>query len=436
MTTALQTYLLSRMALATAVAAGLSMHTAEAQTHKTSASPAISYALIAQDNVPLRAAPQASATQQAQLWQGELVEVRGQRMEFAQVWDRKRERGGFVRMNQLRSVSFSAGDTDGLMSVLQFIKDAPGSEGLAFGYGAAWLKAASPSQANSATGAQVLDAMAVAAERLARRASSNGLSKSAQEAAAAQLDAAQRYSLRFESIQGDGVGSQVTVCYDGELFARLLAMPAASGEHRARAALALSRSDCEDPALAIKNPIERSKNDEWRAAVLDKVDTLGLPAHLANRVHLRRAQVWSTLAYDRSRNGKTSAVQAAQRSLDALASINKTELPEEEQALLNDAVMRVNASRWAAVEVTSHNTDPAVVTTAGTEAGQTCVSLVLGHSVVAKRCLFTQPRAQCRHAGRTNAGRLAGNVGVSQGGRHLAGRCADSCGSQPRRRLC
>ncbi|TAG27908.1 MAG: hypothetical protein EAZ37_03875 [Burkholderiales bacterium] len=351
-------------------------------------SASISHALIVQDNVALRAAPRDSANAQAQLWQGELVELRGERVDYVQVWDHKRERGGFVRASQLRRVSFAPTDADGLLSVLRFVKDTPGSEGLAFGYSAAWLKAASASQVNSTQGAEVLDAIGTAAERLARHASSSGMSKAQQEAASAQLDAAQRYGIRFESFAQDGMDAKMTVCYDGEVFARLLAMPAATAEQRARAVLALTRSDCEDPALALKKPLEHSKNQEWRASVIDKAETQGLPAYVANKVQMRRASLWSSVAYDRARSGKATAAQAAQRSLDALGAINKTELPEEDMAAFNDAVMRVNASRWAAVEITTHNTHPAIVTTAGSTPGETCVSMILGHATVAKRCTY------------------------------------------------
>jgi hypothetical protein len=271
---------------------------------------------------------------------------------------------------------------------VRFVKDAPGSEGLTFGYSAAWLKAASAQQMSSAQGAEVLDAIGSAAERLARRASSTGISKAQQEATSAQLDAAQRYGIRFESIAQEGMDARMTVCYDGEVFARVLGMPAATHEQRARAALALTRSDCEDPSLALKNPVEHRKNQEWRAAVIDKVDAQSLPTYLANRVQMRRASLWSSVAFDRMRSGKPHVALAAQRSLVALGAVNKNELPEDDTGAFNDAVMRVNASRWATVEITTHNTHPAIVTTAGNTPGETCVSMVHGHAIVAKRCTF------------------------------------------------
>ncbi|MBX9831987.1 MAG: hypothetical protein K2X78_02960, partial [Burkholderiaceae bacterium] len=50
-------------------------------------------AIVVQDQAGLRAAPRDSAQQQSSLWQGEVLEVRGERLDYLQVWDHKRERG-------------------------------------------------------------------------------------------------------------------------------------------------------------------------------------------------------------------------------------------------------------------------------------------------------------------------------------------------------
>ena len=52
-------------------------------------------AIITQDQTWLRAAPRDSAQQQAVLSHGEVVEVRGERLDYVQVYDHKRERGGY-----------------------------------------------------------------------------------------------------------------------------------------------------------------------------------------------------------------------------------------------------------------------------------------------------------------------------------------------------
>jgi hypothetical protein len=54
---------------------------------------------VLQDEVALRPAPRASARPNALLWQGETVEVRGERLEYLRVYDYRRERGGYVRAN-------------------------------------------------------------------------------------------------------------------------------------------------------------------------------------------------------------------------------------------------------------------------------------------------------------------------------------------------
>jgi hypothetical protein len=57
---------------------------------------------VVQDQTPLRAAPQEAATRQATLWQGEWLEVRGERQGFLQVYDHRQERPGYVRQQQVR----------------------------------------------------------------------------------------------------------------------------------------------------------------------------------------------------------------------------------------------------------------------------------------------------------------------------------------------
>src|SRR5258706_12963686 len=64
-------------------------------------------AIVIADQASLRAAPRDSAQQQAQLWQGELVEVRGERMDYLQVYDHKRERAGFVKASQVRRTALA-----------------------------------------------------------------------------------------------------------------------------------------------------------------------------------------------------------------------------------------------------------------------------------------------------------------------------------------
>src|SRR5215510_10734048 len=80
-------------------------------------------AIIVKDQAALRAAPRDSARQQAVLWQGEAVEVRGERMDYLQVYDYRRERGGFVHVSQLRRLQLTPDDARELLAVARFLRD-------------------------------------------------------------------------------------------------------------------------------------------------------------------------------------------------------------------------------------------------------------------------------------------------------------------------
>ena len=206
----------------------------------------------------------------------------------------------------------------------------------------AWLKAASAAEINSEAGAEAFEALGLFAERLSRRASSGvSLAKPAAATVATHLEVAARYGVTFNSIERDG---RMWVCYDGEAFARVLAI-STHPQRRARAALALTREECMNPTL---RPIERAKVDEWRADVLGRVDSAALPAYLKNRLHLRRAGLLAGIAYQqlRQNDAAPAAAQAsAERALNDLAGVVKSELTDDDLPAYNDAAMRVNASR-------------------------------------------------------------------------------------------
>ena len=238
------------------------------------------------------------------------------------------------------------------------------------------------------------------ADRLAQRASTGNANPAspgsppasptrADLALSAHLEIASRYGVAFKSYESDGT---MRLCYDGEAFRRVLAMSAADAAQRARAALALTRPECIDPQVGVT---ERQQVDAWRAEVLDRVDEMQLPATVRNRVAMRRAGVWSALAYQRTRRGDMSpAAAAAKRAVAELASVDPAELADDDQAAYNDAAMRVGASRWAAAPAavpTANARDVRVVTAPG-EPGQTCVALVdARHDATAplvQRCTF------------------------------------------------
>jgi len=167
------------------------------------------------------------------------------------------------------------------------------------------------------------------------------------------------------------------------------AAPAAA---QARAALALTRPECVPSDLS---PRQAHEWDGWRAQVLERVDSAGLPGYVHNRIAMRRSHVWGALAWQHARWGQAEAsAAAARRALGELASVRRAELLEADAAAWNDAVMQANASRWAAVPAPEGDGVPAgprpsVLAVPG-EPGQTCVLLVDGRHgperPLARRC--------------------------------------------------
>jgi hypothetical protein len=365
---------------------------ARAATPATEAAPAL--AIVVRDPTPLRAGPHEAAPQQALLWQGEVLEVRGERLDYLQVWDYGRERGGFVEAGRVRRTALAPADAPGLLAVVRFVRETPGAEALGIGFAAAYLKAATPEMLRGEGGAEAFDAIGTMAERMAQRASAiapanaGGVPSRAETAASAHLEVAVRYGVAFKSFERDGA---MRLCYDGEAFARVLAM-ASGPAQRARAALGLTRPECIDPQLPIG---ERQRLDAWRAEVLDRVDAARLPGTLRNRIAMRRAGVWSGLAFQEARRGDaSSAAAAARRALSELASVDRADLADEDQGAYDDAAIRVGASRWAAAPTTTpaRTARNVGIVTAPGEAGQTCVVLVdAKHDVgapLARRCTF------------------------------------------------
>lgn len=349
------------------------------------ATPGLGFAIVMQDQAAMRPAPRASARPNTLLWQGETVEVRGERMEYLQVYDYRRERGGYVRASQLRRVAMEAKEAPELLSVLRFLRDAPGSEALGIGFAAAYIEAAPAEILSGEAGTEALDALGTMADRLARRASAGSVQKSVQAALSAHLEVAARYGVRFVSYERDG---RIQLCYDGAAFRRVLAMRS-TPEQRVRAALALTRPDCVAGGL---RPPELRRIFEWKAEVLDQADERALPGYLRNRLLLRRASVWSSLAYQRARQSEAAGV-AATRALAAMAGIDKGELADGDRPAYGEAAMRVSASRWASAPAAPPpGKRPHVVTVPG-GSGETCVLLVDARTStanpLARRCTYS-----------------------------------------------
>lgn len=335
---------------------------------------ALGSAIVVQDQASLRAAPRDSAQQQSALWQGEVLEVRGERLDYLQVWDHKRERGGFIRSSDVRRMALDEAEGPNLLSVLRFVRDTPGAEALGIGITAAYLQAAPASALAGEQGAQAFDALGTLADRLARRASAAVPGKASGATLSAHLDVANGYGVRFTTYEVEG---RMQVCYDGEAFRRVLAMPVAVSEQRARAALALTRPECVNPDLPAH---ERARVQEWQSQVLERVEVAGLSPYVRNRVQMRRAGVWSAMAFQQARKDAAgpAVAAAASRALAEFAGVSKNELPDEDQAAYNDAAMRVGAVRWALVPASlpaAQGSRPGIVTEPGAP-GETCVLLV------------------------------------------------------------
>ena len=94
-------------------------------------------ALVVQDNVAMRAAAKDSSPAQAQLWRGEALEIRGERPDHFQVYDYRRERGGFVRKAALLPLNGPAAQPEALLAALRVVRQQPGAESLGLGLAAA-----------------------------------------------------------------------------------------------------------------------------------------------------------------------------------------------------------------------------------------------------------------------------------------------------------
>jgi hypothetical protein len=317
-------------------------------------------AIVAQDRTPLRAAPRARAAELTTLWQGEVVEVRDEHAGYLRVYDYRRERGGYLKSESVRTISLAEADAPGLLAVLRFLRDAPGSEALGISYGAAYLKAAPA----AALTAEPFDAIARMAERLTDAASASGARRAD---AAAHLEVVEQFGIHVRSFERN---DRVQICYDGELYRRVLSFPQATAAERAGALLGLTRSDCVDPDLGV---LLRAAQDEERTALLDALEERSLSALMRSRLHARRAAIWATVAYEDARRGK-SATAAALRALEELRAVQPDELGEDHRREYLDALLRVGAIRWAVVPPASPQ-GPLILTAGPGEPGQTCLAL-------------------------------------------------------------
>jgi hypothetical protein len=317
-------------------------------------------AIVVLDHASLRAAPSSAATELTALRPGDVVEIRGERAGYLKVYDYHRERGGYLRSESVRPMALTEAAAPELLTVLRFLRETPGSETLGISYGTVYLKAA-PARALTA---EPFDAIARMAERLADEASA---SSSRSTDAAAHLEVVEQFGIRMKSFERNG---RMQVCYDGELFRRVLTMSGASPEERAHALLGLTRPDCIDPALG---PAPRAALDDARRELLDEIKDADLPPLMRTRLHLRRAGVWASVAYEQARRGEPPGT-AAGRALAELMAADPNELGEDRRSEYVDAVVRTGAVRWAAATA-APAAGGLTVSAAPGDPGQTCVTL-------------------------------------------------------------
>ena len=335
------------------------------------------FAIVVQDHAALRSEPRSNAMEIARLWQGDVLEIRGEHAGYLKVYDYHGERGGYLREDAARAVELSETAAPGLLAVLRFLRDSPGSEALGISYGAAYLKAVPP----QAITAEPFDAIGQMAERLADQASggTNHLADFAPH-----LEVAEQFGVHMRNFERNG---RMRLCYDGELFHRVMGLAGARSEERARAVLGLTRPDCIDPDLG---PVARAAVDAERSELLDEVEDGDVNAITRSRLHARRAGVWASLAYARDRRGEPAA-PAAQRAFAELLAVRPEDLGEDRRPEYVDAVLRVSAIRWAGASM-APQAGPFVLSAAPGDPGQTCIALEDAHppraATIIRRCTF------------------------------------------------
>ena len=338
-------------------------------------------AIVVQDHAALRAAPRSSATELTRLWQGDVLEVRGEHAGYLKVYDHRRERGGYLRGDAARPVEISEAAAPELLAVLRFLRETPGSEALGISYGAAYLKAVAP----RAITAEPFDAIAQMAERLADQASG---SNEHLADFVPHLEVVEQFGVRMHNFEHNG---RMRVCYDGELFHRVLTFSGAHPEERAHAALGLTRPDCIDPELG---PVPRISVDTERAQLLDQVEDSGLNAVTRSRLHARRAGVWASLAFDQDRR-REPAGAAAERALAELLAVHADDLGDDRRLEYVDTVLRVSAIRWAGA-LPAPQPGPLTLSAAPGDPGQTCVALEDARrpraAAIIRRCTYGMVR--------------------------------------------
>jgi hypothetical protein len=338
-------------------------------------------AVIAGDHVVLRASPSRTAAQQAVLWRGDWLEVRGEQRGWLKVYDHRHERPGWIARPSARTVELDDQAAPALRTVVEFLRDAPGSESLGIAYAGLYMKVAP----RGGIDASLLVSLGTMADRLAHRASS----EAADGHAAQQLEVAQSWGIGFTSVERpDGIRT----CYDGAAFRQALAL-APEGPDLATAVLGLTDPACEPRILGAT---ERRVRDEGALDLLGRVDPTRVSGPIGNRIRIRRAVLGARLAWALGRGGDPGAGKAAEAAVAAFARVDKPELADDDVADYEAAALEVAASRWAAgAPAAPRKDDPRLVLTPG-EPGETCVAIAEAAAGAAARGVDPAP-PHCTH---------------------------------------
>jgi len=313
-------------------------------------------AVLVGDKVALRAQPDRTSSQQATLWKGDWVEVRGNKRGWLQVYDHRHDRPGWIIQANARVVEVDEAHAPALRAIVDFVRDTPGSESLGIAYAALYLKAA------PAVDGSVWASIGVMAQRLALRVSTAANDATASE----QLAVAQSWGLKFDSVDD-------RVCYDGDAFAQVLAGKPAPAD-AAAAVLGLTDPACIPALLGVS---ERQVLDATRAALIERVDPTTVPGPLGNELRLRRADIQARLAWSTARHGDlAAAATAAEAAVSAFARVDKAELADDDRGVYDATALVVAASRPASeVAAADAGKDRLALDVAAGEPGQTCVAV-------------------------------------------------------------
>ncbi len=339
----------------------------------------LTVAVIGGDHVALRAAPERNAAQQAVLWKGDWLEVRGERKGWLSVYDHRHERPGWVARPNVRVVTLDEAAAPSLRAVVDFVRDTPGSESLGIAYAGLYIKVAP----KDAIDAAMLVSLGTMADRLAKKAST-----SAEGAAAEQLAVAESWGVKLTSVErADGA----RVCYDGEAFREALALPthftpadaATRGPRPHRRWLRAFRagaSRAPGPRRRAPGPPRQGRSDPGRRA------GRGCPAHPA-----RPDRCPAGVDPRPPRRRRRRHAGRGRRDVGPFARVDKTELGDDDVLDYDVAALTVAASRWAAIPAPPTVAGAPVLALEPGEAGETCLTLTPAKGAASpRRCTHGQ----------------------------------------------